>query len=267
MKKARNNRGFTLLEMIIVIAAILIISGAALAGMKTLVSMSNNKAQKVAEHNGKYNDANADVSLMLEADYDTIKTWKSPDDDEEESASPYDGIDTPDGGSSGIGTPDGDETTDPADDPDPEPDPEGEDPEVLPPDPGDAEGGETGGSGGTVPDEGGSDPVTNGSAGAGVTYNGTMAEPNTAQTGVCGINDLGGGITRVTVSAGWSSQLDLDFQKVGNDYKLHIGSFDNQWIIGGFPGLEYDWSTKNVDYDLGPYQLNWFTQQYGIEFD
>ena len=81
MTKARNNKaGFTLIEMVLVVAIITILSTVLVSGLVAYIQLSNERAGKVTEHANRYVQANANVDLQLKTSYTDIKNWKDPND-------------------------------------------------------------------------------------------------------------------------------------------------------------------------------------------
>ncbi|MBO7425529.1 MAG: type II secretion system protein [Clostridiales bacterium] len=80
MTKARNNKaGFTLIEMVLVVAIITILGTVLISGLVAYIQLSEERAGKVAEHEGRYAQANDKVALQLKTSYSDIKSWKDPD--------------------------------------------------------------------------------------------------------------------------------------------------------------------------------------------
>ncbi|MCR5617587.1 MAG: prepilin-type N-terminal cleavage/methylation domain-containing protein [Clostridiales bacterium] len=66
MKKLdKNKNGFTLMEMVLVIAIILIISGALAYGIVAYINFANSRADEVASHDAKANQAHSAVDKLL----------------------------------------------------------------------------------------------------------------------------------------------------------------------------------------------------------
>ncbi len=67
MKKLgkKNKTGFTLMEIVLVIAIIIILSGVLLYGLSVYITSANNKAEAVSSHDAKANKAEKDVASIL----------------------------------------------------------------------------------------------------------------------------------------------------------------------------------------------------------
>ena len=67
MKKLVKNSksGFTLMEIILVVAIVVILSGVLLYGLSVYITSANKKADAVSSHDAKANKAEKDVASIL----------------------------------------------------------------------------------------------------------------------------------------------------------------------------------------------------------
>ena len=66
MKKIqKNKKGFTLIEMVLVIAIIVILAAVMIIGIGTYINNAKSAAEKVSEHNDSIKDLSAQIEALM----------------------------------------------------------------------------------------------------------------------------------------------------------------------------------------------------------
>lgn len=243
--KKNNKKGFTLTEIIIVVAIIVILAGAGLTGV--LVSIHDYNAYKQnLEENGGYQfeaDARTAIENLIKGGGTykprTIKLNDPP--TEPASATP-----TPGGGGGGD-TP---EPTTAPPDPTSAPPP----PTSAPPQPTTAP---------QTPDP--ALPSDNGGGGGGGVSGGCASAPRTVsgtdgQQGV--VNITGSGSTsNITISNGWNNTCSFTVKKSGSNYSVSNWDNDKAWVLGNI-GINV-WSGQS-SIPLTSDNINRLKNDYGL---
>ncbi|MCR4670759.1 MAG: prepilin-type N-terminal cleavage/methylation domain-containing protein [Saccharofermentans sp.] len=290
--KKNSKKGFTLTEMIIVIAIIVVLAGSALTGI--IISINDyNAYKKSLEENGGVNfeaDAREAIENLVHADNAKPRTIEfgeagngaSPEEIDKKNkekiaqlkAQGYTDAEIT------IYTDENGYITTVTWRWNPDLHPDGEHPSKITTTASEAAGGGEGGGGSeessedtstttsgqqNVPDP--NLPGGNGNNGGGVTV-GSVSVP--AGYGTPGGNDSNVGVSNVSQSGNnykvtaykSTNTIDLNFTKSGSSYNLNVSA--NRWMLNGMPGYDYNNTTYN---NLTPAQKNWFKTQYGFSLN
>lgn len=240
MKKMTRSskKGFTLAEIILVVAIIVIVSAASFVGVGAIINNAKNTSKKLEENNGENFEAEAwgEVKSITHgaADFFDIPYYTPEDDDEDD---------------------------------------EGDEPESTEPGGGWAGGGSGGGGGGGTPASEPSfrptaTPVPTATptpkpAGGGITV-GNVSVPG----GYNNEMNQGVGVMSVTPNGnGYDikchSSTNIITLTIKPDGSVYIMTYTNgmQWMLDGMPG--YNWGTSS--YRLDDSQLNWLESKFGFK--
>ncbi|MBR6210409.1 MAG: prepilin-type N-terminal cleavage/methylation domain-containing protein [Clostridiales bacterium] len=234
-----SKKGFTLTEVLIVTAIIVIVSGAAIAGIAVTVANANERGQNFQAQQGENWESAAVLKVKnTKIELDNEQTY-------EESA------DTP---APTAGVTSDKEDLDGGDDPDPDP----KDPDPDPDPDSDKD---------SLDDDNDTTPKNNTNAvtvGNLTATNGYVTPSDNCPKGVVGISENG----NITLNQGSKNTENITITSDSNgNYKLVIDGSDKPWIFqqgvnGGFPG--FSWGKWEYD-NLTSEQKDWFKDNYGLE--
>ena len=264
MKKTRNinKKGFTLTEAVLVVAIIIIVTGAFGVGIAQTLGEARAKEERTAAHIAMYDspalEADIKGGLLISSSSD-LEAWEGM---VSEDHTGYTGSSSGfTGGSTGGGLPTPTPmpvTPIPTATPQPQATATPVPTATATPAPTATTAPANPSAGGSVSEEpaGGSGTVT---------FKGNKVAKGTSAAGVVSFTENADGSYSVVVTQGWNNDCSVKIiPQGGGKYNVQVDT-NMQWVIGSFPGLTWDGTNtyKNINSD----QKNWFKNTYGIELN